>query len=635
MRRFYFHDVTLYGPKAEDISAALELTSNTKQVCLTRACVSSQADEDSDLLSILAQDHQAYFLTSDVSHIEPAITLPPGATGTPVLLIVGESRRLYSPRLAEGIVNRLLAEGALHEHRGVALRLLLHEAITNAIEHGNLQINSSLKHNSPDKQQYYTEVFKALETDAGNKPVAIYIFQQHDGLHIWIQDTGPGFDVKELPEPDPEAYHGRGIPLIQAIAAELQFEDQGRRLYFRFSRDERDHFFHLPTLEEAKSTGTILIVDDQESNRIMLRHYLTNAGFDHIVLATSGQEAMDQIRTHLPDLILLDVIMDDMNGFDVCRTLKSTAATRDIPVLLLTGLKDRISRAEGFNVGAVDYILKPVEPVELISRVGTHLLSSKNISHMRRMNTQMMQDLRAARTHQAYLMPTPQTLSDIGARFGLEMGSLFEPCERLAGDYWNVFVLNDESVFFILTDFTGHGTSAAMHTIYLHTLCMQHKALMSDPARFITRVNNDLHQMLAVDQFATAICATYHMPTRTLHYAACGSPSPAYVPADSKKTPTFIPSAGLPLGLTNSGFTPTTGTLQPDTGDLLFFYSDALTEAEHTNGPPWEQTGLMAHLMEEKNCPPAKMPKRMTRALKRTAKMPLKDDLTLLAVGFV
>ncbi len=115
----------------------------------------------------------------------------------------------------------------------------------------------------------------------------------------------------------------------------------------------------------------LLLVDDEPTNLRVLRTVLQDQY--RLLFAKSGEEALQLVASQQPDLILLDVMMPGLTGFDVCAKLKQQAATRAIPVIFVTALKDEIDEARGFAVGAVDYITKPISPVVVKARVKTHL----------------------------------------------------------------------------------------------------------------------------------------------------------------------------------------------------------------------------------------------------------------------
>lgn len=122
---------------------------------------------------------------------------------------------------------------------------------------------------------------------------------------------------------------------------------------------------------------TILVVDDSESNIEMVLAILDN--YD-VIPATSGNDALEMVSNEHIDLILLDIQMPEMSGFDVCKALKDSEQTKDIPVIFLTAQKDEDSIESAYVTGGVDYVTKPFKPVELLARVKVHL-DLQNLIH--------------------------------------------------------------------------------------------------------------------------------------------------------------------------------------------------------------------------------------------------------------
>jgi two-component system sensor histidine kinase ChiS len=116
----------------------------------------------------------------------------------------------------------------------------------------------------------------------------------------------------------------------------------------------------------------VLVVDDTPTSLQVLVEHLRRAGIE-MLAAADGDSAMELLRYESPDLILLDIVMPDVNGFDVCRRLKQDPATRDIPVIFMTGLTDTTDKVKGFEAGGVDYVTKPIQHEELLARLTTHL----------------------------------------------------------------------------------------------------------------------------------------------------------------------------------------------------------------------------------------------------------------------
>ena len=119
-------------------------------------------------------------------------------------------------------------------------------------------------------------------------------------------------------------------------------------------------------------TAQILIVDDNPHNLKMVSKLLENKGYQ-ILLASSGPEALKIVSEKQVDIILLDIMMPDMNGFEVCEQLKQNDATKEIPVIFLTAKNETDDIVKGFQMGGVDYITKPFQKEELLARVNNHI----------------------------------------------------------------------------------------------------------------------------------------------------------------------------------------------------------------------------------------------------------------------
>ena len=124
--------------------------------------------------------------------------------------------------------------------------------------------------------------------------------------------------------------------------------------------------------ERQTRSGTVLVVDDNPTNLQLLLEYLDERGFETL-LARSGEEALEQVRHALPDIILLDIMMPGMDGFEVCERLKADPDTRTIPVIFMTALTEAEDKIRGFDLGAVDYITKPFHQKEVLARINTQL----------------------------------------------------------------------------------------------------------------------------------------------------------------------------------------------------------------------------------------------------------------------
>ncbi len=124
--------------------------------------------------------------------------------------------------------------------------------------------------------------------------------------------------------------------------------------------------------DTADEKTVVLIIDDSPTNLKILLKYLKSSGFD-VVMAESGETGLREVENCLPDIILMDVMMPGINGFETCRKIKEKEAAKDIPVIFMTSLAELSDKAKGFGAGAVDYITKPFKQEEVLMRLNTHL----------------------------------------------------------------------------------------------------------------------------------------------------------------------------------------------------------------------------------------------------------------------
>ena len=142
------------------------------------------------------------------------------------------------------------------------------------------------------------------------------------------------------------------------------------------------------------TAARILVVDDTPGNVKLLVDLLSVNGFD-VIAARSGTECLERVAADPPDLILLDVMMPDVDGFAVCETLKANEATRDVPVIFLTALHETLDKVRAFSAGGVDYLTKPFEPRELLARVGTHLALRRAHRELEQQNARLREEIEA------------------------------------------------------------------------------------------------------------------------------------------------------------------------------------------------------------------------------------------------
>ncbi|MCP4695287.1 MAG: response regulator, partial [Gammaproteobacteria bacterium] len=145
--------------------------------------------------------------------------------------------------------------------------------------------------------------------------------------------------------------------------------------------------------QAAFETGTLLIVDDVPTNLKILLNYLDSFHLQ-VRIAQDGEEALEQVAYEKPDIILLDVMMPHMDGFEVCRRLKADKNTSDIPVIFMSALSDTVDKVKGFEIGGVDYVTKPADQQEVLARISTHLTLLKQKRQIHQQNKLLEQRVR-------------------------------------------------------------------------------------------------------------------------------------------------------------------------------------------------------------------------------------------------
>ena len=161
--------------------------------------------------------------------------------------------------------------------------------------------------------------------------------------------------------------------------------------------------------------ATILIVDDVPANQNLLRQTLEPRGFE-VLLASDGATALQVARRASPDLILLDVMMPGLDGYETCRRLKAGEATRDIPVIFITAQHETPNLVEGFRAGGVDYITKPFQAEEVLARVETHLQINRLTRALREKNAELEAEMARREKAEGALATADERLSLLSDR---------------------------------------------------------------------------------------------------------------------------------------------------------------------------------------------------------------------------
>lgn len=369
----------------------------------------------------------------------------------------------------------------------------------------------------------------------------------------------------------------------------------------------------------------ILVVDDNRVNRNLLLALLERGGFHHVEQAEDGNDGLARLELFQPDLILLDLMMPRMDGFEMCRHLRADPRWKSLPVLIQSSLNRPEDRARAFSVGATDYVAKPINGGELLARVRIHLTKRALLHDLQRYHRRAQSELALARSMQERLLPSAARLTSTQEALGIAIDAHFAPSSELGGDFWGERRLPDGRLAVYLVDFSGHGVGAALNTFRLHAICQQLAAISGEPARFLATLNKRLCGLLPFGQFATMLAGVIDPMEGVFHYASAAATAPmVWAPGDD--APQLGDGSGLPLGLLSSAQYDNRSLPLPP-GGRLFLYSDAAIEIP-VGGDVLDETGLAALVARHRNREGDAFLAALLADLRATG--PIDDDLTAL-----
>lgn len=369
----------------------------------------------------------------------------------------------------------------------------------------------------------------------------------------------------------------------------------------------------------------ILVVDDGEANRKLIRENLLVAGYRNVESACDGIEALSMIERAAPDLMLLDAMMPGLDGFEVCRRLMTT--NRRFPIIFQTAFSGPRERANAFSVGATDFINKPILRAELLARVRLHLENRLSIQNLKQYQMRVADELQLARSLQIGLLPSAPQLDRLAEEYGLAISGHLETSSELGGDFWGLRALDGGQVAVMLADVSGHGVTAALNSFRLHTLIGTLDDALVDPAHLLEELNRALRPLFPTGHFATFFAAVFDLVRHRLTYAGAGWPSPIYA---IDGIPEVIEASGLPLGIIDDARYRNRERDFPP-GAQLLLYSDALVECTDRWGFAWDEQRV-ARELSRFGGEPANLIQGLLGHFFGAERAIIADDLTLVAI---
>jgi sigma-B regulation protein RsbU (phosphoserine phosphatase) len=406
---------------------------------------------------------------------------------------------------------------------------------------------------------------------------------------------------------------------------------------------------------QAKSvavTASILVVDDALTNLKVLSGMLKDRGYKARPVL-SGKLALLAARNDPPDLILLDVNMPEMNGFETCEHLKADDKLKRIPVIFISALTEELDKVKAFAIGGVDYLTKPFHMEELHARVETHLklrrlqieleetnarLASAN-ARLASANGRMSRDLKAAAKIQETFLPREAPRVP-----GADFAWVYRPCDELAGDGLNVIPLGDGKVGLYILDVSGHGVASALLSVTLGRLLsppsepssilirdedVGDRSDITPPAEVAARLNRLFPFDSVTEQFTTMVYGILDTATGEFRYVSAGHPGPVHLPSGAD--PVILENLGSPIGLSDEVYEERSVHL--GWGDRVYLYSDGVPEAMDPAGKLFGDARLLEAIGQGRSEPLQEGVATLLREIARwQGSARPHDDISILAV---
>jgi sigma-B regulation protein RsbU (phosphoserine phosphatase) len=370
----------------------------------------------------------------------------------------------------------------------------------------------------------------------------------------------------------------------------------------------------------------VLIVDDVKANVDVLVSALRDEY--KLSVALTGQQALDAVRASAPDLVLLDIVMPDIDGYEVCRRLRATEATRELPIMFLSSLEDVRDKAYGFEVGGNDYLTKPFEIVEVKARVRS-LLKAK--AYAEAVKEAAERELRVAREIQFGLLPAD--MASLADGTGIDIHALLEPARQVGGDLYSVQRLSADRLLVAIGDVSGKGIPAALFMAVAMTL-LRNMARHGEPLeQILGEINDELFGQNPRHMFVTLQCLIIDVAQRTVTCANAGHHAAVRVRPGEPPEP-VLSSTGRVLGLLPADVI-TTETISIRPGDTLVLFTDGVNEAYGPDGDLYGDERLHAHLASSRHSTARETACGVLEAVRAHADgAKQSDDITVIAVRF-
>ena len=327
----------------------------------------------------------------------------------------------------------------------------------------------------------------------------------------------------------------------------------------------------------------ILVVDDERFNINVLVDLLKP---DYkMMVAKNGVQALKAARSDSPpDLVLLDIMMPEMSGYEVCEQLKADPATRQIPIIFVTAMSEDADEEKGLELGAVDYLTKPISPAIVQARVKTQLTLKQSMAELQdayavieAQKDRMQTELDVGRDIQLAMVP-----KEFPERSEFSIHATLQPAREVGGDFYDCFLVDEDRLCFCVGDVSGKGVPAALFMAMAKTLIKSRASSDFSTASIMTHVNDELSTDNEGCLFVTLFVCLLNIRTGELITTNAGHNPPYIRHADGSLT-TLRKLDGMVAGAMEE-LAYSEQHLKLETGDTLLLFTDGVTEADDPSG---------------------------------------------------
>jgi len=389
------------------------------------------------------------------------------------------------------------------------------------------------------------------------------------------------------------------------------------------------------TIPTEEKTSRILVVDDNDDNRYTLTLYLELEGYTNVEVAHDGEEAIAVLKKTPFDLVLLDVMMPRVDGYQVLSWMKSANLLNDLPVIMISALNEIDSIVRCIELGALDYLMKPFNPVLLKARIASSLERKRLRDEINAHLARLKEELDAARKLQLGMVPHDFPLPT--AERPLDVFAMMAPAREVGGDLYDFFSCADGTFCFVIGDVSGKGMPAALFMARTRSLIrlaaeLTHAAdgAGAAAADIVRLVNRELCQNNDDMMFVTLFLGMLQPNTGELRFCNAGH-NPPYL-CNAGMVEAIDGAKGVVLGV-DAGGSYVTGQMTVPPGAMIYLYTDGVTEAANPADDLFSEERLISILRDTTLVRSSELVNAVTAAIQTFVHgAEQSDDITMMAI---